>query len=155
MNYTGQSCEDMYYYNPETRTKSGYYRINNRWIYCNMATAATAVAINFTPTCAGVGGGWRRIAYVDIRAGDDCPSGWTNASNPVSFCQKPFDGASCSSATFTTNGIIYQELCGKARGYQKGHPNNGSSTFNTLTLNNHFVNELSITYGSPSRMDLC
>ena len=148
MNYTGQSCEDIYYYNPETRTKSGYYRVNNQWMYCNMAMAAIAVAINFIPTCAGVGGGWRRIANIDIKAGDDCPSGWTKAGDFVTFCRKSFDGPGCSSTTFTTNGITYQKVCGKARGYQKGHPNGGSA-FNSVKIDDHYVNGLSITYGSP------
>ena len=39
-------------------------------------------------------------------------------------------------------------MCGKARGYQKGHPNN-QAAFNTLTINSHYVNGLSITYGNP------
>ena len=41
----------------------------------------TAIAAGFITTCAGVGGGWRRIINVDISAGDDCPSGWYQASN--------------------------------------------------------------------------
>ena len=73
MNYTGSSCEDIYNNNPETGDKSGYYRINeSQWTYCNM----TVIAANgdFISTCAGVGGGWRRIANIDISAGDDCPT---------------------------------------------------------------------------------
>ena len=137
MNYTGSSCDDIFNNNPETRVKSGYYRINdNQWTYCNM-------------TCAGMGGGWRRIVDIDISAGDDCPSGWTKANKSgYSFCQKSFNGAGCSSANFTTNGITYQKVCGKARGYQKGHPNLGDA-FNTLTINSYYVNGLSITYGNP------
>jgi len=78
MTYTGSSCEDIYSNNPETGDKSGYYRINDtQWIYCNMtAIAAELSAAGFIPTCAGVGGGWRRIASIDISAGDNCPSEW-------------------------------------------------------------------------------
>ena len=51
---------NIYINNPETGNKSGYYRINNtQWTYCNMT--ASAIAAGFIPTCAGVGGGWRRI----------------------------------------------------------------------------------------------
>ena len=150
MNYTGSSCENIYINNPETRVKSGYYRINNsHWTYCNM----TAIAANgdFITTCAGVGGGWRRIANIDISAGDNCPSGWTKDTySDNSFCRKSFDGSGCSSATFTTSGITYQKVCGKARGYQKGHPNGGGA-FNSLTLDGYYANGLSITYGSPQQ----
>ena len=146
MKYIGSSCEKIYNYNPEIRDKSGYYHIKNQWKYCNM----TGIDItNFIPTCAGVGGGWRRIADIDISAGDDCPSGWTKANNSIySFCQKSFNGSGCSSANFTANGIAYQKVCGKARGYQKGHPNN-QDTFNAMTIDGYYVNGLSITYGSP------
>ena len=53
----------------------------------------TEIAIifgDFIPTCAGVGGGWRRIAHINISysAGDDCPSGWHKETySGVSFCQ--------------------------------------------------------------------
>ena len=72
MNYTGSSCEDIYYSNPETADKSGYYRINNtQWTFFSMTEIS-----GFIPTCAGVGGGWRRIVCINISAGGNCPSGW-------------------------------------------------------------------------------
>ena len=137
MIYNGSSCKNIYNNYPEVRNKSGYYRINGtQWVYC-------------TENCAGVGGGWQRIVDIDVSAGDDCPSGWTKANNSgYSFCTKSFDGRGCSAATFTTNGITYQKVCGKARGYQKGHPNLGDA-FNTQTINSYYVNGLSITYGNP------
>ena len=75
MTYTGSSCEDIYNNNPETGDKSGYYRINdNQWTYCNM-TEITTTTGDLIPTCAGVGGGWRRIAHINISAGGNCPNG--------------------------------------------------------------------------------
>ena len=148
MNYTGSSCENIYNNNPEIRTKSGYYRINDaHWTYCNMT--AIEIASNFISTCAGVGEQWRRIVDIDISAGDNCPSGWTKDTySGYSFCRKSFDGVGCSSVTLTTNGATYQGVCGKARGYQKGHPNLDLA-FSSLTIDDHYVNGLSITYGSP------
>ena len=82
--------------------------------------------MTFISTCAGVGGGWRRIAHIDIRAGDDCPGEWRKATQcGVKFCRVASNDAdTCSSASFSTNGISYQRVCGRARGYQKGdtHP---------------------------------
>ena len=60
--------------NPETADKSGYYHINdNQWTFC-------------IPTCASVGGGWRRL---NISSGDDCPSaGWRKHTHSgVGFCR--------------------------------------------------------------------
>ena len=150
VSYTGSSCMNIYNKHPETRIKSGYYRIsNNQWTFRNM----TEIDYNITtyhsiPTCAGVGGGWRKIAKVDISAGDNCPSGWNKDTySGYHFCQKSFDGVGCSSTIFTNNKITYLRVCGKARGYQKGHPNN-EPTFSSLTIDDHYVNGLSITYGS-------
>ena len=150
MNYTGSSCEEIFDNNVNLRNKdkSGYYRINNnQWTYCNMTAIAIRNAI--ARNCGSIEEGWKTVIKLDVSAGDDCPSGWTKASNSsYSFCQKSFDGAGCASVNFITNGISYQKVCGKARGYQKGHPNN-EATFNALTINSHYVNGLSITYGNP------
>ena len=115
MNYTGLSCKDIYNNNPETGNKNGYYPINtNMWIFCNM----TAIAASF---CIGVGGHWRRIAGINISAGDDCPTGWNKSShNGTSFCRAPSDNAGCYSTFFSNNGVSYQHVCGRARGYEKG-----------------------------------
>ena len=58
----------------------------------------TAIAAGyFTFTCAGVGGEWRRIASIDISAGDECPTGWNKSShNGVSFCRSPSDNPGCT-----------------------------------------------------------
>ncbi|XP_065918618.1 uncharacterized protein [Dysidea avara] len=117
MNYTGSSCLNIYNKHPETGDKPGYYRMNNnQWIYCNM----TAVANGYISTCAGIGGGWTRIANIDTNAGHGCPSGWqTGIQSGVNFCRQP-DSTHCVSAYFYTNGTSYQRVCGRARGYQKG-----------------------------------
>ena len=38
---------------------------------------------DFISTCAGVGRGWRRIANINISAGDDCPGEWRKPHNLV------------------------------------------------------------------------
>ena len=149
MNYTGSSCEDIYLIHQETRDKSGYYRINeNHWTYCNMTTVATSGA----SACAG--GGWRRIVKINISAGDDCPGGWRKAiHHGVSFCRVAEGGfEKCSSATFSTNGISYQRVCGRARGYQKGDTLGfwaSDPNYYYHTIERSYVSGLSITYGHP------
>ena len=156
MNYTGSSCEDIYNNYPETGNKSGYYRINeSQWTYCNMTVIANG---DFISTCAGVGGGWRRIANIDISAGDDCAGEWRKATQSgVSFCRVASDEwNSCSSANFSTNGISYQRVCGRARGYQKGHAAAfwGSHPHHNRTIDQSYVCGLSITYSSNLRQHI-
>ena len=159
MNYTGSSCEHIYNNNQETADKSGYYRINeSQWIYCNMTAIAAnsdiIISSGFITTCAGMGGGWRRIANINISAGDDCPGEWRKDTHSnVSFCRVASDGwETCSSASFTTNGISYQRVCGRAKGYQKGDTwalyGFGS------TIDEDYVDGLSITYRSNPRQHI-
>ena len=105
-------------------------------------------------SCAGVEGQWRRIADIDISAGDDCPTGWNKSShNGVSFCRAPSDNAGCYSTFFSTNGLNYTQVCGRARGYQKGSPDAFYSTtppsYFQSPLDIHYVDGLSITHGNP------
>ncbi|XP_065893338.1 uncharacterized protein [Dysidea avara] len=169
--YPGESCEDIYNKNPESHEWSGYYWITNgpsrvycgmtytgssclniyngtQWTFCNM----TEVAAGFISTCAGVGGGWRRISNIDISTGGGCPSGWRKDTySGVSFCRVVSDGShTCSSTTFSTNSISYQRVCGRARGYQKG----GAVAFTLYsiggqTIDGYYVDGLSITHGNP------
>ena len=157
MNYTGSSCEHIYYNNPENDDKSGYYHINeSQWMYCNM----TAITANddFITTCAGVGGGWRRIANINISTGDDCPGQWRIATQSgVNFCRVASDDFdTCSSANFTTNGISYQRVCGRARGYQKGDTIAfyGSPRILGKTIDVAYASGLSITHSSNPRQHI-
>jgi len=149
MTYTGSSCEDIYYNNPETGDKSGYYRINNKWTYCNMEE----ITSDYIPTCASVGGGWKKIVNIDISAGDDCPSGWRKETySGVDFCCLMSDDAdTCSSAYFSTNGTSYQRVCGRVRGYQKGKSDGFYAYHNEgqTTIDGYYADGLLITYGSP------
>ena len=156
MNYTGSSCEDIYNNNPETGDKSGYYRISgNQWTYCNMTLIAFTNGI-FMYTCAGVGGGWRRIVNINISAGDDCPDEWRKATHSgVSFCRVVSDDTNtCSSASFSTNGISYQRVCGRARGYQKGYTWGFYGSRIDRTIDETYVSGLSITSGSNPRQHI-
>ena len=164
MNYTGSSCEHIYNNNPETHDKSGYYRINeSQWTYCNMTTIVVngdliTISGDFITTCAGVGGGWRRIVNINISAGDDCPGQWRKATHSnVSFCRVANDYPwKCSSASFSINGISYQRVCGRARGYQKGDTLAfyGSRPNLARRLDEDYVSGLSITYSSNPRQHI-
>ena len=157
MNYTELSCNDIYTKFPETQNKSGYYRIKEKndyqWTYCNMTIIEIANG-DFISTCAGVGGGWRRIANINISAGDDCPGEWRKAKQSgVSFCRVASDIYTCSSANFSTNGISYQKVCGRARGYQWSDTLAFYISHHQInrTIDEDYVSGLSITYSRSPR----
>ena len=150
MNYTRSSCEDIYNSFTETQNKSWYYRMkeNNKyqWTYCNMSI----ISGDFIFTCAGVGGGWRRIVNINISAGDDCPGEWRKATQSgFSFCRVASDSShKCSSASFSTNGIRYQRVCRRARGYQKGEGLGMHGYAYNYGIDRDYVSGLSITYSN-------
>ena len=152
MNYTELSCKDIYNKFPETQNKPGYYRIKEkndyRWTFCDSS--------DFISSCAGVGGGWRRIANINISAGDDCPGEWRKATQSgVSFCRVASDDSfTCSSANFSTNGISYQRVCGRARGYQKGDTIVFYGDHLSRTIDQSYVSGLSITHSSNPRQHI-
>ena len=113
----------------------------------------TAIAIaDFIFTCAGMGGGWRRIANINISAGDDCLGEWRKATQSnITFCRVASDeGRTCSSTNFSTNGTGYWRVCGRARGYQKGH----TLGLYEGAIDEDYVDGLSITYGSNHRQHI-
>ena len=85
------------------------------------------------------------LVKINISAGDDCPSGWCRDTHSgVSYCHVVSDDRfTCSSTIFSTIGTSYQRVCGRARGYQKGH-----SVALTQTIDVYYVDGLSITHGN-------
>ena len=116
-------------------------------------TEITIANGDFISTCAGVEGGWRRIVNINVSAGDDCPGEWKNATQSnVSFCRVASDGhQTSSSANFSTNGVSYQRVCGRARGYQKGDTVAFYGSSFGKTIENDYVSGLSITYSNNPR----
>ena len=119
---------------------SRYYILGNGsatyTAYCNMGTLC------------GSGGGWTRLAYLDMSdATVNCPSGFgLYNSGGVRACGQSVRGSGCLSVQFLSNGISYSQICGRVTGYQVGRPDtlNGN-----LGINSHYVDGVSITRGSP------
>ena len=117
-----------------------------QWNYCNMTAVANG---DFISTCAGVGGGWRRIVNININVGDDCPGEWRKVTQSgVSYCRVASDGQYTCSANFSTNEISYQRVCGRAKGYQRGYACNWRFYGFKISkkIYKRYVEGLSITY---------
>ena len=62
----------------------------------------------------------------------------------------------CSSANLSTNGVSYQKVCGRARGYQKGDTVAfyGSQPLYSKPIDGSYVSGCSITYSSNPRQHI-
>ena len=138
------SCQEVK--NKQPNSPSGMYLLetaNNRTIntYCNMEELC------------GSGGGWTRLAYLDMSDSTvKCPSGFRlYQSGSVRACGRPVTSSgSCVSVEFPSNGMSYSQVCGRVTGYQYASPDavsNGRSNHNNL--NGDYVDGVSITHGSP------
>ena len=120
---------------------SGYYILGNGsstyTSYCNMGTLC------------GSGGGWTRLAYLDMSdATQNCPSGFKlYQSGGVRACGRTnISGGNCVSVQFPSNGISYSQICGRVTGYQYSHTD-GLHT--SSGIDTHYLEGVSITRGSP------
>jgi len=147
MNYSGSSCKELYHRYPEVRNHPGYYRVQNKWEICNMTQ------FDLFTTCAGVAGNWKRIARLDVSAGETCPLGWYKPSG-YSYCRVPVDKETkphvCAAALFSTNGMSYNRVCGRVRGYQKGVPGGFAGAHqHQSSIDTSYLDGVSITRGKP------
>ena len=97
---------------------------------------------------------WRRVTYIDTTQGTTCPAGLrevTNSALNKRACGRTVD-VGCSSLTFPSGGS-YTHVCGRAQGY-RFHTTDGFGYRNNrgvFTINNAYVDGLSITRGSPRK----
>ena len=150
MNYTGSSCEDYHEGFPETQNKSGYYRMkeNNKYqgTYCNISTIQCSS--DFISTCAGAGEELLILTSVQemiVRVSGGRPHNLVLASVEWPCSDNKYTYA-CSSSSFSTNGISYHRVCGRARGYQKGKTYAFYRTHSSYsrTIDQDYVSGLSI-----------
>ena len=114
------------------------------------STMAIASNIWMLPQCGD--GFWYQIIGINMSTTDSqCPGGWMEENEGgVRACGRGTVGGSCQSAIL--NVIDYQmeytKVCGRAIGYQYRSPDAFRRT-NSRTLEQNYVDGLSITYGSP------
>ena len=140
-----RSCQEILHCFPSA--PSGYYQIRVPngslvQVYCDMEGT----------NCGGEGG-WTRMAYINMsQSGATCPQGLTQTNlSGLTVCGR--SGAGCQSTVFSTLGLNYSHVCGQIRGYQNGTPNGFHPYYYnpSRTIDNLYVDGVSITYGSPSR----
>ena len=138
------SCEHIKMLFPASPSR--YYILGNGsatyTAYCNMGTLC------------GSGGGWTRLAYLNMSdATQNCPSGFRlYQSGGVRACGRPVTSSgSCVSVQFPSNGISYSQICGRVVGHSYETPDavNSNIGSNHNNIDSYYVDGVSITRGSP------
>ena len=126
---------------------SGYYSLvdvngHTRHVYCHMETLC------------GKGGGWRRIASLNMKnSNEKCPTQFRAYSQDgVRACGRPATSrGSCVGIEFLSRDIKYSQVCGKVIGYQY-YTTDATRAFSGFTdINSPYVDGISLTYGVNPR----
>ena len=143
------SCKEIYDYDPST--PSGWYSIE--------ASDGTAVSrfCDMTRTCGGVTGGWMQVTKLDMRnSSSQCPSGLREIVHPTKrLCGMGIDGGGCSRVNFATDGIGYNQVCGKIIAYQYGSTDGfgfvGAGIGQPRYIDGNYLDGVSLTHGRSPR----
>ena len=133
------TCKEVFQCNPDS-PDGHYWRSDNppELMYC-------------TRSCSNVTGGWTRVAWIDMtHPRGNCPSNLRTLTSPKRMCARAVS-AGCTSVRYSTLGINYTAVCGRAIGYQFNSPDGMDAVKTTKTINHPYVDGLSITYDSPRR----
>ena len=146
--YPANSCAELAEREPDI--PSGNYWILNSTqspvqVFCEMG--------DVFPSGLNVTGGWVRVANLNMTDPDQqCPENlqlsYTN--QPIRLCGRR-TGSSCASVTFSTNGVQYQRVCGRVRGYQFATPDAFYHCSVSCTIDSPYVDGVSITHGASPR----
>ncbi len=97
------------------------------------------------------GGQWTRVAYLNMSdPTQSCPPAWRDRSaNGVRVCGRPSGMSGCHSALYHTTDLSYTRVCGRVIGHQFGSPDAFRRSSSMYTIDEVYVDGVSITYGSP------
>ncbi len=110
--HPASSCKEIHEY--DKSTPSGNY-----WLRASNGTAIK-IHCDMTWTCGGVTGGWMKIAKLDMtNLVHQCPETLSaHVQSGKRICARKNDAAGCTSVSYPTHGVGYNEVCGKVIGYQ-------------------------------------
>ena len=148
------SCNHIFSLHPST--PSGYYWVQGQGdrpveVFCDMGRR-----------CCGQEGGWARVAHLDMTdPAQHCPRNFRRISAPTGSgrpCTREQSRdlslpvvSGCSSMLIQTSGLQYSRVCGRVIAYQHDAPDAfvSYSGNRSLTLNDPYVDGVSITHGQP------
>ena len=144
------SCHDI----PQ-ECPSGEY-----WILDGTSTAIQVYCDTNLRNCScNAAGGWMRVAYLDMTdPTQTCPDAFTLVTRtepPLRTCGRLLPAsAACSSAIYQTYGVEYTSVCGQIVGYQFSFTSAFASYGSTTTIDDRYVDGLSLTHGQSPRQHI-
>ena len=112
--------------------------------------SAVQVFCDMNRRCCNSTGGWMRVAYLNMTdPSQECPRNLYPVGPPRS-CE-PFSGEQCVSEFYHANGIPYSRVCGRIIGYQDGTTNAFTPFYNNPSIDDIYVDGVSLTYGHGPR----
>ena len=148
-----KTCDVIHYNSCEAilskwpNSPSGYYILadvngHTHHVYCHMETLC------------GKGGGWRRIASLNMtNPNEKCPTQFRLYSQGgVRACGRPVTSSgSCVSITLPSRNITYSQVCGKVIGYQVGITDGAYRHHAGGTIDTPYTDGICLTHGNPRK----
>lgn len=99
-------------------------------------------------------GGRTRVGFLNMSdPAEVCPSPWREIIVPgsVRSCVRNVTGSGCQSVFYSTNGMEYNKVCGRIRGYQYGNVAAFQRYYldNTLTIDDVYFDGMVLSVGPP------
>ncbi len=140
----GDSCKAIY------DCSLGLYPSGSYWITDDRGVVVQ-VTCNMETTLCGTTGGWMEVAKLDMSDPTQvCPSGWRYFSSPVRSCGRTDTGGEgTETVTYSTHGRSFSRVCGKIVAYQYGRPDGFDPYTSSKTIDDVYVDGITITYGRP------
>lgn len=115
-------------------------------------------ALSFPVACPGEG--WIKVADFNLEENSEaeCPGGWVkDVSDNISHCRLPIielvepptPYEPCLSYNHSTNSVSYTQVCGRVKSYQIGRTTAFFPSSLHPTLNDEYLDGVSITRGTP------
>ena len=142
--FPAASCASIPLFAPSLPSGDYWIRSSNGpaiRVYCDM-----------NRSCGNITGGWMRMAELDMTDNTtQCPSSLRLRTSPRRTCvARNSSSATCSSVTFTVDGVGYSKVCGRIKGYQVGSPD----AFRNISIGRIYVDGVSLTHGTSSRQHI-
>ena len=142
---TGQPEPESCAHAHQLELPSGYYTlrppslapIHN--VYCNMDREECGSQ------------GWAQLASLDFSdPNTTCPGDWQLVTSPIRACGR-VTGDGCDSTVFSAHGHNYTRVCGRVIAHQRGPAYGFWLSTNHNSLDQEYLNGVSITHGSTPR----
>ena len=134
---------------PNTRICPAIDKLLNQIKYNVSDLLSREIDIHIVHECGD--GLWYRVAYLNmIDPSQQCPLAWREYNtNGVRACGRPLSQSGSRPANFYTITQQYSRVCGRIIGYQLGSPDGFNQFHGMISLNQGYMDGVSITYGNP------